>query len=249
LKKPKILLYDVENTPNTGYTWGTFQQNVIKVIKPWELLCFSYKWLGDKTVRCVRRKPGEKTDRSVVTALRDLMSEADIVVAHNAIMSDNKKATTRFTAHRLTPPAPFKTIDTLQVARRYHNFPGNSLRELAEFFGLKGKAPNSGFPTWEGCMADEPWAWREMTTYNKQDTALLEEIYLLLRPSIENHPNVAIRGYLSCTTCGSFRLQSRGTADTTTGTFGRVQCQDCGGWSRYATGLKHVPKQLMRRCK
>ena len=55
MKKAKILIYDLETSPNQGYTWGKYEQNVIQFTKEWELLSFAYKWLGEKKVKCLAR--------------------------------------------------------------------------------------------------------------------------------------------------------------------------------------------------
>ena len=49
----KILIVDIETTPLTSYTWGIYEQNVIKVVKDWKILCFAYKWLGEKNTEVV----------------------------------------------------------------------------------------------------------------------------------------------------------------------------------------------------
>ena len=46
--KPKILLFDIETMANEGYVWGIWEQNVIAIKRPWYMLSFAYKWLGDK---------------------------------------------------------------------------------------------------------------------------------------------------------------------------------------------------------
>ena len=45
----KILLFDIETTPHTSYTWGKYDQNVIAFKEYGDLLCYSYKWLGEES--------------------------------------------------------------------------------------------------------------------------------------------------------------------------------------------------------
>ena len=51
--KHKILLIDLENTPILSYNWGLWEQNAIEVKEDWYILCFAYKWLGEKKTRVV----------------------------------------------------------------------------------------------------------------------------------------------------------------------------------------------------
>jgi predicted RNA-binding Zn-ribbon protein involved in translation (DUF1610 family) len=237
--KTRILLYDLETTPNIVYTWGTYQQNAIKVKKPWELLSVAYKWLGDKDVKCVSRQ-GDKSDKALTKKVHQLFNEADIVVAHNAVQFDNKKMMAKFAEHNLVPPSPYKTVDTKLVAQRHFAFAQNGLDALGVHLKLGEKQKHSGFDLWLGCMADRPESWKKMIEYNKQDVVLLEKLYLRLRPYATTHPNVVYRSdSFRCPKCDSQKVQKRGTIKNLAGRFNRYQCQNCGGWSQERKGKKH----------
>src|SRR5437868_14709279 len=83
-------------------------------------------------------------DRALVKDLWKMMNEADIIVAHNGNSFDIKYANTRFIVHRLDPPAPYKSADTLKIARQVARFPSNKLDELARTFGIDRKLPTTG---------------------------------------------------------------------------------------------------------
>ena len=76
--------------------------------------------------------------------------------------------------------------------------------------------------------------------------AELEQLYERLLPWIGGHPSYgALTGADVCTNCGSAHLQHRGYAITSTGRFRRVQCVDCGRWSRSSkaearTGISQI---------
>ena len=134
--KARILLYDIETSPNLAWVWGKYEQNVIEYDREWHMLCFAYKWLGDRTTH-VLSLPDFKTykrdpedDKELVAALYALFDEADVVIAHNGDSFDQKKAHARFVYHNMTPPAPYKQIDTKKVAKRYFNFDSNKLDDL-----------------------------------------------------------------------------------------------------------------------
>jgi hypothetical protein len=66
--------------------------------------------------------------------------------------------------------------------------------------------------------------------YNKQDVALLEAVYLKLRPYMPNHPELVSSPKKICPMCGSDKLHSRGWSFTTAFMKKRYRCQGCGKW-------------------
>jgi hypothetical protein len=48
---PTVLLYDLETSPNIGYTWGTRETDVIKIIHPRQIISIAWKWLGETEVK------------------------------------------------------------------------------------------------------------------------------------------------------------------------------------------------------
>lgn len=239
----KILLYDIETSPLISYTWGTYEQNVIRVIEEWYILCFAYKWLGEKQTHVISLpdfpsySKHPKDDKHVVKALHKLFSEADVIIAHNGDKFDQKKSNARFIFHGLKPPEPYRTIDTLKVARKYAAFTSNRLDALGDFMHLGRKAETGGFDLWLDCMAGKKEAWRKMKKYNKQDVVLLEQVYYTLRPWIDNHPAATDKPD-ACPKCGHTVLMSRGWRVTKTTRYRRFSCNNCGGYSNFRVGEK-----------
>lgn len=231
----KILLFDIETAPNISYTWGKWQQDVIRFEKEWYVLCFAYKWLGEKKITVVGQddfKGYEKdktNDYHVIKELHKLFSEADVVMGHNSDQFDNKKVQARMIQHGLLPPTPYKTIDTKKVAKRYFAFNSNKLDDLGKNLGVGQKLNTGGFELWLGCMAGDRKSWAKMKKYNKQDVALLEEVYLRLRPWIDNHPADLFKPD-TCPKCGLGPLHSNGFKVTKTTRYRQFQCQNCGGY-------------------
>lgn len=232
----RVLLIDIETSPNIGYTWGTFETDVIEVMQPWHLLSFAYKWLGG-TTKCVALpdKKGYKPgcdDKAILQDLWDLLNEADVVVAQNGDEFDIKKINTRFIHAGMEPPSPYKTVDTLKIARSRFAFNSNRLNDLGQFLGCGEKMKHQGFGLWKGCMAGDRKAWATMKAYNIKDVDLLEKLYLKMRPWAGTHPNVAICADRKCPRCGSLRVQARGRTIVQNSIFHRYQCRACGSWSR-----------------
>lgn len=235
---PRILLWDIETTPNIGYTWGKWDQNVIEFVQEWHLLTISWKWLGEKAVY-VRGlddlggyQPGQ--DQGLALLARDLFDEADIVVAHNGVDFDTKKARARMIFWGLDPPSPVREVDTLKVARSQFAFVSNSLEELCAHLdlGAKGKP---GWQTWLACMQNDPVAWRKMKEYCRNDVKLLEKLYLRLLPYMPTHPNVALMADAmdACPKCGvKGKMTLQGWRYHAVTKRRRYQCQACGGWAQ-----------------
>jgi len=242
---PRVLLYDLETSPIIGYTWGTWETDVIKIIQQRQIISFAWKWLGESKVNCLALPdfPGyiedKKNNRPLIMALHKLFSQADIVVGHNVKKFDDKRSMTDFIRHKLPPPPPHKQVDTLEFARSKFDFTSNRLDDLGQFLELGRKVKHPGFEMWEGCLAGERESWALMRKYNKQDVALLEKIYLRLRPYMMRHPNMsAPEGLEGCPVCKSKKLERRGWNISQKGKAPRFQCQDCGKWSSGSFILK-----------
>ena len=218
-----------------------------QVIKNTEMLSFAAKWLGDPTI--IYQDVSQDSERHMLSILFQLLDEADIVVAHNGKKFDLPHIQGRGLVLGLKPPAPYKIVDTLTVARYEFNFPSNSLEYLAKVLELKeqkgGHKKYPGFELWLGVLANDPEAWAEMKEYNIKDIVVLEELYLKLRPWMRRHPNVGVFENGTepvCPKCGSVHIRYRGFAHTSVGRYHRFVCNDCGGWGR--TRTSEYPKEL-----
>ena len=105
------------------------------------------------------------------------------------------------------------------------------LREL----GMDRKLEHQGIRLWLDCMNGDSAAWKKMERYNRRDVTAMEPLYTRLLPWIKGHPNFGL--YVDdnrpvCNKCGGAHLQQRGLAKTTTMTYQRFQCMDCGSWLR-----------------
>jgi hypothetical protein len=230
--KNRILFLDLETTANKGWTWGKFEQNVIKFDEEYSLLCFAYKWSdGSKTKTIGLNDFKTNQQINLVIELRKLLDEAELVCGHNLDRFDLRMANTFILKAGLTPPSPYKTIDTLKIARNKFRFNSNRLNDLGEYLGIGCKKETGGFQLWLDCIAGDKKAWVKMKKYNSNDVDLLEKVYLKLRPWATNI-NVNISKGLLCPTCGSAELQKRGHSTTIKGIFQRLQCTDCGHWTQ-----------------
>ena len=236
--KPRILLFDIETAPSLGWFFDLWKEgNIVAIKEEWYMLCFAAKWLDGKMMTYALPdfkgyKPGSRDDKELVKQLWRLFDEADILIAHNGDKFDIKKANARFAYYNLPPPSPYRTIDTLKIARRYSNFTSNRLNDLGEHLGYGSKLVHTGFNLWKECMSGDPKAWKHMIEYNKRDVVLLEKIYLHFLPWMQNHPNVALMAEQpnNCPKCISDNITKRGFTVRKGGKYQRYQCQKCGGF-------------------
>lgn len=244
-----MLVYDIETSPIIGYTWGVWQQDVVKIKEDWQILSVAWKWLGENKVYCIGQddmpnyKPGVNNDLEVVKKIHELFNEADVVIAHNGNRFDQPKCQARMMIHGLKPPKPYRQIDTKLIAKRYAAFTRNNLKWLAKDLNVAQKGDPGGIETWEGCLAGDPKAWAKMKKYNKQDIPPLEDIYLRLLPWITNHPNMARITDIpeACPKCGAKNsMKKEGFSYTTVGKKQQYSCKKCFGWSTSRTALKQV---------
>lgn len=234
----KILLYDIETSPLIGFTWKTWDTNIIQVKDDFQILCWSAKWLDGKMMSGSMQ--GKKSDKECVKELWKLFDEADVIIGHNSNKFDNKKVTARFIYHKLPPPSPYKTVDTLLEVRKVAAFTSNKLDDLGEVLG-EGRKLKTDFSLWLGCMNNDPASFKKMQDYNKQDVLLLEKLYLRLLPYMKSHPNMGMYdNEVECPKCGSKHLQSRGYAINKSTKYRRMQCLDCGSWCRENINLQTV---------
>lgn len=239
MNKPKILFFDIETSPNLSYTWGKYEQDVIGFEREWYMLTFAYKWGDGKTqafalpdFKLYRKDP--TNDLELVRKLWELFNEADVIVGHNGDRFDIRKANSRFLFHGFLPPEPFKTIDTLKVARKYFALNSNRLDDLGNLLSVGRKVETGGFKLWLGCMNGDSSSWKTMVKYNKHDVDLLYRVYQKLQGWITNHPNVNLYGEQSdsCPVCGGKHIQKRGFGYTKLGKYQRYQCLECGAWGK-----------------
>ncbi len=241
---PRILLLDIETTPNIVYTWGKWKQNAIDFVETSHVLSMAYKWFGEEEVQILAQpqfarsyKRNRKDDRQLAEAIWALLDEADIVVAHNGDKFDLRKLNGRFFVHGLGRPSPYQTVDTKKVSATNFMLYSNSLNDLAKELGFGKKLPHTGKDLWLDCMAGDPEAWDLMMRYNIHDVELLETLYTRLRYEgwITRHPSMAsISGRNSvCPTCGcSPDWESRGYHTTNAYRYRTWRCKNCNSYHR-----------------
>jgi DNA polymerase elongation subunit (family B) len=238
--KPKILLIDIETSYKLAGVWGRFKQDISmnQIIQDTYVLCWCAKWLDEKTLHsdALFNHKGYKkdptNDKKILQSMWKLLDKADIVIAHNGDNFDVKVLNARFIEHGMIPPSSYTTIDTLKVARRSFRFSSNKLDDLGKVLKVGAKMPTGGFELWKSIvLRHDTKAFARMVRYCKQDVKLLEKVYLKLRAWDKRHPSTVIANNLPtprCNVCSSSDVVKNGSYATSTYTFQKYKCRDCG---------------------
>lgn len=232
IRPPKILFFDIETAPITGYTWGTYEQTVIKVLKDWFVLSYAAKFKDDERYFYLDQRFANPLDDDfqLLCGIHHLLSEADVCVSHNGARFDHKKLNARFIKHGLAPLNHFQVIDTLKIARKHFAFTSNKLADLATFLKCdihkSSHAKFPGFSMWDECMKGNHEAFEEMESYNKTDVAVLEAVYNKLAPW---EPSINFQSFYQKTVCicGAEKFYKDGFRHTKQGRFQIFRCHNC----------------------
>ncbi len=235
----KILLLDLETSPNLAYVWGLWNQNVAinQLVSSTEVICFGAQWYGQNKVYF--RSIHHDGKKAMLEEIHKLLDEADAVVGWNSAGFDMKHLRREFVENDMLPPSPTKDIDLMLVAKKQFRFPSNKLDYVAQKLEIGQKVQHSGFDLWVKCMAGESKAWAEMKRYQVQDVKLLVELYEKFLPWITTHPNRALIDGRpdACINCGGTSIYSHGFHVTGAGKYRRFRCIDCGKWMRGPTSV------------
>ena len=257
---PRILVFDIETMPMNSWHWRTRKEFISaeQTTVYGRLLSWSAKWLdsdavlfdsAEKDIRAHQQAVLESwqgarranvnpfewyayDDSRLCQSIWELCNRADMLVAHNGRAFDVGFLQARWAAHRIVPPAPYKMCDTLKVARSQFAVPSRSLDTLVRYFEMGAKLAHTGWDMWLSCMECNRKAWAMMEEYNIQDTLLLQDLYLIVRPWDRRHPNMALcyeDGETRCVVCGSRNMTELAEpARTAVSRFPAFRCDKCG---------------------
>lgn len=241
INKPNILVLDIETAPMLSYLWSLWQKGVnhSNQMSRTYMLSWAAKWLGEDEVMYGSLfddpdyEPGMEQSASMTSALWNLMDDADWIVAHNGDKFDIKRINSEFLLLGMDPPSPYKSIDTLKIAKRQFGFDSNALDYLLRMTLGTRKSDSGGMDTWIGCLRGDPVCWARLVDYNKDDVRDLESLYMRIRAWDRSHPSAATwagpQDVPVCTVCSSENVSPTGkTTATGASVFEVWRCNDCG---------------------
>jgi DNA polymerase elongation subunit (family B) len=248
---PKILTIDIERLPGraevscrgltvTGDFWDLsgWKHTIGRRIHPDDVLewprtiCAAWRWYGAKRVEFAAE--WDDSHEAMLRHTWELYHQADIVVGHNLANFDTKKLAAEWNVLGLGRPSPWKTVDTLKVARSQFGYESNTLDALCKRLGILAKTDRYAIDVARAAVAGDRAAQRKLRAYNQGDIVATEGLYDYVRGWIPNHPHIGLWSGedRSCSNCGSTELVSSGWARTAVTAYAQYRCPNCGGWSR-----------------
>jgi len=176
----KVLIYDIETSPNIGWFWRAgYKLNISpeNIIKERAIICVSYKWLGENEVYTLVWDK-EQCDKFLIEQFIEVMNEADLLVAHNGDRFDLKWIKTRSLKHGITNMLiDYKSLDTLKLAKKKFNFNSNRLDYIAKYLGFEGKIKTTISLWTDIVFKKDQKALNQMVEYCEEDVRQLEKVY------------------------------------------------------------------------
>jgi len=201
------------------------------------------KWYDQPDV--IRLAEWDKGGRGkFLKAVHALVSEADIIIGHNLDGADIPWLEGDFYfprighAHRpeLKPLPPFKTVDTLKVARRFKSgVPFKSLNALCQIIGIPAKTDVYDREAMERAVNGSVEDRDRLTDYCAGDVIATQGLYDWFRPHIRNHPALFVDGLSRLDTCNRCGHETKDVVRRYVAnvlTYSMRRCTNCKGYVR-----------------
>jgi uncharacterized protein YprB with RNaseH-like and TPR domain len=246
MKKPRILFFDIESTPNLAFIWGLGKQHVgyEQIAKERKISCISYKFSDEKEVKSLKMNMDQhdinlyddEADKEMLIEFSKIYATADLAVAHNGISFDIGTIRARLLKHGLTDITPIVFDDTYIKSKSLRTN-SHKLDYLSRYLNIGTKAAHP-YSLWTRIMLGDKKALKETVKYCEQDVKLLEKVYNKLLPFFKSNLSRAVFGEdpTKCANCGG-KLQKNGFKLTHSVKRQRFQCSKCG---RYHIGGKNL---------
>lgn len=216
------------------------------------MISAAWQWMHESKVNTVsvlddpdRFKRDFRDDYHVIKTLKDLVDDADYVIAYNGARFDNKELNTGLAKHDLGPCHDYKTIDPCSIAKRKFRFKGgNSLANLCQFFGLEEQKGSVDLEDWIAATEGCPKAIKKIVSYNKQDIPTMVGVYEKIKAYA---PGINMNHFVNrdgeeigvCRLCGSSNLTLHKRRKLTDATVKhQYKCDDCGTYTTLSRSVR-----------
>jgi hypothetical protein len=247
----KKLFVDIETSPHVAFVWRLHDENVglNQLIEPTRMLCVASQF-DNETEPALNAEWQQGGHRKMVRGIHGALDDADVVVHYNGQSFDEKHLNREFLQAGLQPPSAYKTIDLYRVVKQRFRFASSKLEQVARELEVREGKIKTDFELWRRVMEKDPAAREEMEYYCREDVALIVELYDLVLPWIDRHPNAALYegdSLMRCTRCASDNLVKNGHSYTSAGVFQKYRCRECGGQSRGSHRISTTPLREVGR--
>lgn len=197
-------------------------------------ICAAAKWYGEKEVM-FSSEWGDGHE-GFARQTWEWFNEADIIVGHNMQAFDARHIRGGWLEYGWSPPAPWKVVDTLKIARAEFNFESNTLDALCKRLGVNAKTDKYDAQIAHAAVGGDAKAQKKLKAYNIGDIKASEGLYDRLRPYIKNHPHLSMLNgsEWGCPNCGNENVSTnrQGEAFANVQRYAAYQCVKCGAWIR-----------------
>jgi hypothetical protein len=236
------LYWDIETAPHHAliYDLKNAYVSLDQVLQPGRILCFAARWNTDR--RSTFYSEWDLGRLGMLTALRDLLDEADVSVTFNGVNYDEPYARKELLEVGLASPSPFYSLDLWRETRRFR-FMSSKLQHISDRLLGDSKVQHGGMFNMyrkavleEGTEAEVAKFRRLYRRYNIQDVDLMVPLEEILSPWIKVPNRALIDGNVTdgpqCPLCGGTDVQRRGVRPLLTGVYQQYQCNADGKWFR-----------------
>jgi hypothetical protein len=192
---PKILLLDIETSHIIFKAWDTGDQYLRpnQIVRDWFIICWSAKWLfGENVISDVltSKEAIKGDDKRLLKGIHQLLSDCNVVITQNGDYFDLRKLNWRFIKHGFPPNNHYISIDTLKKSRQVADPTSHGLGYVMTELGLDGKSEVDD-KDWLRAEDGDKASLEKLSKYCSQDVLSQEDWYLVLRPWMKTHPNLA----------------------------------------------------------
>jgi hypothetical protein len=246
----RVLILDVERLDGitVQHYWdrGDLQKRYVRhseVIREPRTTIVCAKWYdSDEVIRFAEWDQGGRS--RFLKNVHALVSSADIIVGHNLDNADDPwlRGDLFFPkiGHKhkpnLPPLPPYKTVDTLKVARSFKSgIQFKSLDALCTILGIPSKTDAYDREAMERAVAGSVEDRERLTNYCAGDVIATQGLLDYLRPHIKNHPALFVDGedkLTVCNRCGGETKRAARRYVANVLTYSMVKCTSCGAYSR-----------------
>lgn len=251
-KRPKILYFDIETTPDIVATFNIKGKQSLshkQILKRSVILCISWAWNTDKVQSSHFDlslydwyKKDDNSDFELLKKFVTMAQEADLVIGHNAKFFDVAKLRSRLVKYRKELNyLDFKPtlIDDTYLSIKDIGFETHKLDDVSDYIGIGGKMPHGdGYEWWIEVMRGDKKILKEMVKYCCVDVEKTRTLYAETKPFTDSSLNMAVfyNRPEACPNplCGQSTrpLIIRGYYTTKAGRYPKLQCPVCGKYAK-----------------
>lgn len=189
-----VLILDIERMKGqaTVEFWdlGDFKNRRIHAddVTLWpRTICAAWNWYDRSSVEFASEWDDGR--EGMLRRIWDAYDRAQVIVGHNLAAFDSKKLRSEWRDLGLNPPSPYKTVDTLRIARREFGDESKTLNSLCDRLGIAAKTDRYDVEVARQALAGHKPSQKRIKAYNVGDIGATRGLYDALRPWDASHPH------------------------------------------------------------